>query len=1393
MSSQYYLKSDLALIFKNDDRIFDFIQKYALDGLWFWNVNDRQVEWINPKLIKVLDYQDKEDTQALNLQIARICSDATLASINYSVNQESICSLPFDYYHANGLCTAMNCTLLNIYDSDNKHIGILGANSTVQTEVNTDLEVLVANMTSLIISLDNQGNITYVSPNVKHFCELTPSEVLGKSFYNFIYQESILIDQIYHSVFNQLPIQNFEIKLLKCNNNYFWANINSSINPVNQETILVISDITERVNQQNENIKQKQFISDCKRLAKVGGWEIDVNTLASYWTQITKEIHEVPDDYEPDITTGINFYKEGESRETITRVVERAINYGEDFDVELQIITAKGREIWVRAIGKADFSNPDKKRVYGVFQDIDKIKKITLDNIKVNALLKNLSLQVSGVLHITKTHYNGERSILYVSKNFLKIDGFEDLSPSDKFITFARCIHPDDLLQVREKTNQAIEKFTELDYTFRLRLPNGEAKWVQSTASPERTEDGIIWYGYMKDISKAKQIELELLKTKKLLQETNQIAKIGGWERNLSTDEANWSDYTKTLFGINKRFQPTLENLVYFFKEGEHRNAISHALKRCVMKGQSFNIEAEMTNADGEEIWVRLIGNADFNDPNNKRIYGSIQDITLIKMIELSRDKANLMLNRLSMQLPGVLYQFEICDNGQTNILYFSSNFFRIEGFENLSAREKSEEFLRIVHPDDLGLVSKNMVKAAKQLTSFEYEYRIRLNTGEERWMHSMANPERTQSSVIFHGYLYDVTDRKQIEQELKLTKEFLQETSRIAKVGGWELDINTQKSIRSEVIRDILELPENTDESYTIAPYIKEGKNRDLSIRVSEECVKTGKSFDIQLEAITAKGKPIWVRAMGNADFSNPLKKRVSGIFQDITELKTLEIEREKAGFLLNKLSEQIPGVLFQHNISPDGKLTITYFSKKFALLMGGGFQEQDSLYDSALTMSRVHPDDIIHLAPLLSTQFEKTENKVLYFRVITPHSGIRWIRSETSNDYRNGNIEWYSYLTDATNEKNLTLEIQRIQKLLEDSSRVARLGGWSMEIKDSSIQWSNIIKEIVGVPHHYDPKLEVAVTFYKEGYSRDLVTKSFRECISNGTPFEIEVQITNTNGEDIWVRVVGNAEKQDDKIVRIFGIFQDINHLKLAQFNKDKLIATEVLLAKEKELNLIKSRYLALTSHEFRTPLAAILGSTELIEMVIDSSNENVLSSKILKHSEQIKSQVERLSNIIKDVLSLEEFGNEKYIKNVGTISVCASLLNLVNSSPYKDKLQFNLPEQDKAILFDQSCLNHIINNLINNAFKYSRHQAKNPELSLVFEEKQCKIMVKDYGIGIPENEQKHIFDTFFRASNTIKTEGTGFGLSVAKELAERLGASISFKSKEGVGSTFTLSIPL
>jgi PAS domain S-box-containing protein len=134
-------------------------------------------------------------------------------------------------------------------------------------------------------------------------------------------------------------------------------------------------DITERHHLEEDLKRTKEMLEQTNKVARVGGWELDVRKQKVLWTDVTKQIHGVEPDFQPKLAEGVNFYKEGESRDKIAKAIERGLAIGESWDLELQIVTMQGQELWVRALGNAEFENGTCKRLYGTFQDIDAKKK----------------------------------------------------------------------------------------------------------------------------------------------------------------------------------------------------------------------------------------------------------------------------------------------------------------------------------------------------------------------------------------------------------------------------------------------------------------------------------------------------------------------------------------------------------------------------------------------------------------------------------------------------------------------------------------------------------------------------------------------------------------------------------------------------------------------------------------------------------------------------------------------------------------------------------------------------------------------------------------------------------------------------------------------------------
>ena len=231
---------------------------------------------------------------------------------------------------------------------------------------------------------------------------------------------------------------------------------------------------------------------------------------------------------------------------------------------------------------------------------------------------------------------------------------------------------------------------------------------------------------------------------------------------------------------------------------------------------------------------------------------------------------------------------------------------------------------------------------------------------------------------------------------------------------------------------------------------------------------------------------------------------------------------------------------------------------------------------------------------------------------------------------------------------------------------------------------------------------------------------------------------------------------------------------------------------LDKEKELGQLKSRFVSMASHEFRTPLTSVKLSASLIEKYA----EPLASPNVSKHVNKIKQAVSNLTVILNDFLSLEKL-------EAGKEEVTYNDFDLVKfSEEIAEEMQV-MAKQNQNIIYkhtgtkstvnlDEKLLKNCINNLITNAIKYSGENTF-IDFTTEIDDKHCIITVKDNGIGIPEADQKHLFEAFFRAHNTGTIPGTGLGLNIVTRYAGLMNGKFDFKSVINQGTLFTISFPL
>lgn len=227
---------------------------------------------------------------------------------------------------------------------------------------------------------------------------------------------------------------------------------------------------------------------------------------------------------------------------------------------------------------------------------------------------------------------------------------------------------------------------------------------------------------------------------------------------------------------------------------------------------------------------------------------------------------------------------------------------------------------------------------------------------------------------------------------------------------------------------------------------------------------------------------------------------------------------------------------------------------------------------------------------------------------------------------------------------------------------------------------------------------------------------------------------------------------------------------------------------LQKEKDLNELKSRFVSLASHEFRTPLSTVLSSVFLISKYEQADEQ----PKREKHIQRIVSAVNMLTDILNDFLSVGKIEEGKIILRLSTFDVETHVHSIVQEMIALRKKEQQIDYEhtgERELHLDAGLLKHIVLNLLSNAIKFS------PEHSLIrvrtqLNDQQFIIHVQDQGLGISKEDQEHLFERFFRGANVSEIQGTGLGLHIVAKYAELMNGVVTCDSEEGKGTTFTVT---
>jgi len=460
-----------------------------------------------------------------------------------------------------------------------------------------------------------------------------------------------------------------------------------------------------------------------------------------------------------------------------------------------------------------------------------------------------------------------------------------------------------------------------------------------------------------------------------------------------------------------------------------------------------------------------------------------------------------------------------------------------------------------------------------------------------------------------------------------------------------------------------------------------------------------------------------------------------------------------------------------------------------------------------------RIHPDDQTMVQKKVDWIIKEKKPLDFNYRIVCPNRGIRYLEGTRKIELdSNGNlISIFGSIQDVTNR---TLQEKILQKEKEKAQTYLDMAGSIILILDQDEKVQMVNQEGIHILGYEEAEIVGENWFNKfiPNDSRDKTRKIFNDLIlrKQENVEHYENQILTKNGTTRMIQWY-NRLVLDEQGIPLATISsgidvterkkaeQDLKNLNLTLEKKVAERTQELLesenklkdaLKKEQDLGELKSRFVAMASHEFRTPLTAIYSSADLIGRYQEKEQQ----PKRDKHLKRITSAVKNLTGILNDFLSLEKLESNKVRYEPRSITLDEFLDEILEDLKLITKQNQSIQIEKTGTLViqtDPHLLKNILFNLLSNAIKYS---PAGKEIGLIFENENnlLTIQVKDQGIGIPEEDQKHMFSRFFRASNATAIKGTGLGLTIVKRYLGLMGGDITFTSIPNEGTTFKLTIP-
>ncbi len=981
--------------------------------------------------------------------------------------------------------------------------------------------------------------------------------------------------------------------------------------------------------------------------------------------------------------------------------------------------------------------------------------------------------------------FDTQHNYLYVNKHAIKDDenrrwiigkdDYEYCKRRNKDISIA-----DERRDIFKKTIQSKEPYT---FEEKYQLPNGQVKYHLRIMKPVLKDDDSVNFlmGYGLDITDLKVKDETILKQHKAIE----AAPVG-------------------IALLDKEGK-------YYYMNKIHAEIFDYTIDELI--GATWHILYEQDEIDkiNNQYFPKLIQDGRWSGETlgkSKKGHVVPQEITLSlfedgDLLCVTRDLTPTILELEKVRLTNQQLELAMAANNlgkwtwEIKKGFFNLNPTSLNMLGLLHPILTSDEWVNTLHPNDKQRILEAVDRHFSQIPSnpndiFKAEYRIRHAAGNYIWVLAIGKVikfDEQGNSEVMTGFSLDISEQKELDEKVKKSDKRYRDLVENLKEVVFQTDLEGKLTFVNQNWTQSIGYGNQETLGSTIVTFISENdKSKFLAIYKKLSLNPNATVQDI-ICLVDKDGNDVWfdfnVSVIKNDE---GLSTGIIGTAVNISERKRIESELQQNKQILDKVMSSIDDIIWSFDIPIN---SLTYISP--SCLSMTKISDLDFYHSPSLWYDIIHHEDVAKVKQSDDDLHHgKVQSRDMVYRITTSNGEEKWVRDqaklitdEVGNPLRiDGVTIDISKLIEAEKKLKLSEEkyrlisenIEDIVTILDVEGNISYISPSAQRFTDINLQ-NTINKNIFEVIFEDD----------KENL------RQFLQNLNHDDVNKISFRVPRANGDVAWIEsIVKPITQTEDGTALVQASSRDITINKLAE------IELMNALQKEKELGELKSRFVSMASHEFRTPLSTIRVGAELIKLFLEKDNDKIPSTTFNKVNEKLDDiiiDVDRISELMSDIFTMGKLEVSKITFKPESTNLPDFIMDYINQDGarvlYNRKINLQFADLKSPVNIDKKLMKHVLQNVLSNAVKYSPKDSP-VNIRLNDSGNHLLLEIQDFGMGIPEKDLPFVFESFFRSTNVENIPGTGLGMVIIKMFIEMHGGTVNIESMLHSGTTVSISLP-